>query len=153
MIRKKTDTSFYKFSGTYKTYNPFFFKPKRLQILLEETQVEYDDSLNTKDTVFIYQLQAYDDDNDKSLKEIKKEFEKIHRQNNKKFYDSKSDEEKDGVEITAAGHDYFVAMHWLSPLSIAWAKIISRHEIVLALTLRFKISANEAVLPAVVFTQ
>src|SRR5437870_249615 len=35
-IQKRTDTSFYTFYGTYKSYNPFFLKPKRIEILLQQ---------------------------------------------------------------------------------------------------------------------
>lgn len=151
VVQKRTDTSLYSFSGIYKSYNPFFFKPKRVEVLLEETSIQYDDSLHTTDTVFMYQLMAYADDDDKSMKEIKKEFEKIHRQNNKKFYDSKYWEEKKVNEVTVAAHHYFVALHQLSPLSVVWGKLEKSHETVLNITLRIKMSGNETILPAPFF--
>jgi hypothetical protein len=149
-IRKKTDTSFYTFHGTYTGYNPFFFKPKRVEILLEETPVEYGDSLHTADTIFTYQLLAYANDDATGADDIKKEFEKIHRQTSRKF-DSNYKEFRDGDEITVAIHNYFVPLHWLAPLSIAWGRLKNSGELVLNITMRIKMSGNRSVLPAALY--
>ncbi len=57
-IQKRTDTSLFYFSGIYKKYDRFFFKPKRVEIILQEQSIKYIDSL-LPDTLFIYQLIAY----------------------------------------------------------------------------------------------
>lgn len=146
--RKRTDSTLYSFNGVFTNYNPFFFKPKRVEILLEETPVQYDDSPAGTDTLFTYQLIAYADNTNKGKEEITREFEKIHRQNKNKYYDSNYREIKEGDEVTITLHNYFVPAHLLSPLSIALIKLKQTNEIALNLTLRFKLSENKAILPA-----
>jgi len=144
-LKKRTDTSLFYFSGIYKNYNPFFFKPKKIHIELEQVSVNYGDSL-VNDTIFIYQLIAYADDTEKGKQEIKKEFEKIHRVFNKKFYDSNYQDVKSGDAITGGTHNYFVAYSPLAPASTQW--ILQDNEALLNITLRFKASENRAVLAA-----
>jgi hypothetical protein len=99
VIHQKTDSSFFSFEGTYTNYNPFFFKPKRVEVLLEETPIIYKESPDAIiDTIFNYHLIAYSDNSTAGVKEIKKEFEKINRQYKKKFFDSNYAERKEGEE-------------------------------------------------------
>ncbi|MET0392549.1 MAG: hypothetical protein ABW019_05385 [Chitinophagaceae bacterium] len=147
VVRKKTDTSLYVVHGIYTSYNPFFFKPKRVEVMLEETPVEYNDSLHTTDTIFTYQLMAYADDNGDGRREIIKEFEKIHRQVNRQL-ESNYKEVKEGTAVTAAVHNYFMPLYFLSPLSLAWGRLDTKQELVLNITLRIKVRANQTVLPA-----
>lgn len=142
--KKRTDTSLFYVSGLYKKYNPFFFLPKKVQILLQEASVNYGDSL-TNDTIFIYQLVAYADGTEKGEQEVKREFDKIHRVFNKKFYNSNYQELKNG-ESPGRVHNYFVAYSTLAPATILWTKL--DNEFVLIITLRFKASENKAVLAA-----
>ena len=146
-IQKRTDTSLFYFSGLYKNYNPFFFKPKNVQILLQEVSVKYGDSL-VNDTIFIYQLVAYADGTEKSEQEVKREFEKIHRVFNKRFYNSNYQDLKNG-ETSGGLHNYFVAYSGLAPVSIAWGKL--GNDFILNISLRFKASENMAVLAASIY--
>lgn len=147
IIKKKTDTSFYAFYGAYKTYNPFFFKPKRLEILLQETSIGFSDTAKAADTIFQYQLMAYVEDDKKGREELMKAFEKIHRQTKRKFFDTGYKEVMKGNEITGAWHNYFVPYYSLAPLTVIWSKLQDQHELVLNLTLRFKTEANQTLLP------
>jgi hypothetical protein len=144
-MQKRTDTSLFYFSGIYTNYNPFFFKPKKIELLLQETSVNYTDSL-PHDTIFIYQLLAYADSNDKGQQAVKKEFEKIHRVFNKRFYKSNYQNLKTGEVITGGLHNYFVSYSGLAPVSVAWGKL--ENDFVLNISLRIKYNANRAVLPA-----
>lgn len=144
-IQKRTDSSLFYFSGIYKNHNPFFFKPKKIQILLQEVSVQYADSL-VRDTIFVYQLLAYADGTEKSQQEVKREFEKIHRVFNKRFYNSNYQDLKTGETIAGGIHNYFVAYSALAPVTIIWTKL--DNEFVLNISLRMKASENRAVLAA-----
>lgn len=146
-ILKKTDTSFYTFYGTYKTYNPFFIKPKRIEILLQEVSVGYGDTAKAVDTIFQYQLLAYLDNDKKGREDLKKEFEKIHRQTQRKFFDNSYKEMTKGNEITGGFHNYFVPFYSLAPATVLWSEAKEKQELVLNLTLRFKKEGNETILP------
>lgn len=144
-IQKRTDTSLYYFSGIYKNHNPFFFKPRKIQILLQEEPLHYGGPL-ASDTIFVYQLLAYADSMEKGEQEVKREFEKIHRFFNKRFYNSNYQDLKTGDTITGGLHNYFVAYSALAPATTLWTKI--DNEFVLNIILRFKASENRAVLAA-----
>jgi hypothetical protein len=145
-IQKRTDTSFYSFYGVFKTYNPFFFKPKRIEIVLQEASVAFSDSAKAEDTIFTYQMLAYLEDDKKGREELRKEFEKINRQTKRKFYDTAYKEKMEGNQITGAWHNYFVPYYTLAPLTILWSELKDRHELVLNITLRFKTEVNEVFL-------
>jgi hypothetical protein len=150
-IQKRTDTSFYLFYGTFKTYNPFFFKPKRLEIVLQEASVGFSDTAKATDTIFVYQLIAYLEDDKKGREILQKEFEKIHRQTKRKFYDSGyKDVVKDNV-VKGAWYNYFVPYYSLAPLTVLWSEVKDRHELALNLTLRFKTEVNEVFLPMPIY--
>jgi hypothetical protein len=144
--QRRTDSALFYFYGAYKDYNPFFFKPKRVEILLEEISVKYTDSL-PNDTIFVYQLIAYADAS-KGKQEVKKEFEKIHRQYNKKFSNSNSQDLKTGDEISGGLHNYFVPFAGIAPVTTAWGYLTHTNEYVLNITLRLTSSENRAILPA-----
>lgn len=146
VLNKRSDTSLFYFSGTYKDYNPFFFKPKQTKILLQEQVIELDNESKKTDTIFTYQLITITDNTPKMLRDIEKEFAKMHRQNKGKFYSTNHEELKEDGKYTFIINHYFVYNCVLSPLSIGWGKIEGEDEAELALTLRFKMEGNEAVL-------
>lgn len=145
-MRLRTDTSLFYFYGWYTNYNPFFFRPARVEVSLEEVPVQYVDSL-PGDTLLIYQLTAYAEPGEKGLKEVIKEFEKIHRKYNRRFFDSNYKEFDKNSNLTGAIHNYFVAFHGLAPLSVAWGNTERGKEPALNITLRMKTSENRTVLP------
>jgi hypothetical protein len=143
--RKRTDTTLFYFSGTYSKYDRFFFKPKKVEILLQEQPMKYVDSL-PPDTLFVYQLTAYADSTSSGQQDVKREFEKIHRIFNRKFYESNyRNLETEGFG-TGGLHNYFVSFSTLAPLTTAWGKI--KDEFALQITLRLKINANRGMLAA-----
>jgi hypothetical protein len=146
--RLRSDTALFYFYGVYSQYNPFFFKPVRLEVLLEEVPFQYSDSLPAQDTLLVYQLVAYGKRGEEGQKEIKKEFEKIHRRYKGQFFDSNYKEFKQNDTIAGAMHNYFTPLNILSPLSIAWGNMEGTGEPVLNITLRFKTSQNRTILPA-----
>lgn len=111
-----------------------------------EAPIQYNDSLPS-DTILVYQLLAYAEGNDKGERDIKKEFEKIHRQFNKKFHGSNFQDLKTGNEIKGGVHNYFISYTAIAPVSVAWGKV-KDNEFVLNLMLRIKTKENVAVLPA-----
>lgn len=149
-IQKRTDTSLFYFLGTYSKYDRFFFKPKKVEILLQEQSLKYVDSLPS-DTLFVYQLTAYAESNSSGQQDVKREFERIHRIFNKKFYESNyRNLETEGFG-TGGLHNYFVNFSTLAPVTTAWGKI--KDQFVLQITLRIKTNANRAILAASLYDQ
>ena len=142
----RTDTSLFYFSGVFNDFNPFFFKPKRIEIVLQEVPVQFIDSIPA-DTILIYQLLAYTEGNTRGEEEVKKEFGKIHRKCNMKFYSSNFQDLQVGKEIKGGVHNYFLGSSNVAPLTVAWG-LWKENEFVLTLMLRLKTKENVAVLPA-----
>ncbi|MET0462931.1 MAG: hypothetical protein ABW007_07245 [Chitinophagaceae bacterium] len=144
----RTDTSLFSFQGLYAQFNPFFFKPGKVQIMLRESPVQYIDSMPPGDTILVYQLTAFGEETEKGIKEVKTEFEKIHKKYRNRFFDSNYNELKDANgKIIGAVRNYFVPMHGLAPLTIAWGILDNTTRPVLNLTLRLKTNNNFATLP------
>jgi hypothetical protein len=146
-VQLRTDTSLYFFHGIYPAYNPFFFKPVRLEVSLAESPVQYSDSLPVGDTILIYQLTAYAEPTEKGLKEVKKEFEKIHRQYGRRFFDSNYRDIQENGNKIGGTRNYFVPMHLVSPLTITWGLISETNQPVLNIALRLKTINNQPALP------
>lgn len=136
-IQLKTDSAFFYFHGAYKNFRPFDFVPDRTEIKLAEKEFS-DDSLHTKDTVFVYQLLGYSDKGKPGLDSIKNEFSKFNRHYGKHFIVEAYDIKKGSVivggrrdyyvngkgsVIIGGRQDYYVYGINDSPLSIAWSKI------------------------------
>lgn len=138
--RQRTDTSLFYFSGIYTRFNPFFFKPARVEVTLAQLPVQ--SGSMPADTVLVYQLMAFADSSQRGQAEVRQEFEKIHRQFRRKFYKSLSQELQPPGEI----RHYFVGYTRLSPVTLAWGKL--EHEFVISLVLRIKQQNNQALLPA-----
>ena len=146
-IRPRTDTSLFSFSGVYDRYNPFFFKPVRVEVSLLETAIQYSDSLPLSDTIFLYQVRAFADSGRVGLQEVQKEADKINRQYGRKFY-QKNTQELGGEQPWGVLTNYFISYYGLAPLSVVWARPQDGEGAMLALVLRIKMSENEAVLVA-----
>ncbi len=145
---QRSDTGLFYLHGYYSTHKPFFFKPKKIEVVLAEVEMQYSDSLPYKDTIMIYQLVAYSENTQEGIKDVKREFDKIHKLINKGFSSSKYQEQKAGDDISAAWINYFVATHALAPVTLMWGKTKGIDEAVLNITIRMKTSYNRAVLAA-----
>ena len=144
----RTDSTLFSLRGNYTGPNPFFFVPKRMELALRERRVDYQDTLSTSDTVFVYQLSAFVHADEKGLKEVKKEFEKVHRQNFRKFSQKEFEDLKTGDKVDGGLYNYFLNGFGLSPFSIAWARLENSDDYVLSIILRFKVIDNVAELAA-----
>lgn len=146
-MRLRTDTSLFYFYGIYEKFNPFFFKPVKVEISLVESQVQYSDSLPPGDTLLLYQLTAYASPTAEGEKEVRKEFEKIHRQYKNRFFDSNYREIKNNGAVIGGIRNYFVPMHGVAPVTVAWGIMENSKQPVLNIEVRMKTQNNFAVLP------
>jgi len=120
-MRKRTDSTLFYFQGQYKNFSPFSFLADRTEIRFAEKEFVLDDSLATRDTLYVYQLLGYN--NGKvGLEAVKEEFSKFHRRYAKHFITDTSSI-RDGSEILGQTENYFIPMLPTSPLSASWAKL------------------------------
>ncbi len=142
-VSKRTDTTLFYFTGKYKTYNPFFFKPAFTEIILAETEA----TDSTGGIIYIYQLIAHSKNDKDGQKDVVSEFEKLNRKYGKGFTDDQLRTLKNGDEKSAVIHDYKIDNTDYIPMSIAWATKKETDEVILVLTLRFRVENNICFLP------
>src|SRR6185436_4976454 len=128
-------------------HNPFFFKAKRTSVIIAESEIALNDSLELYDTIITYQVAGYTNAGLAGEEDVKQEFEKFEKKYLKKFITNEFNELKTGTVINGAIRNFFVKYSFLAPLSVAWQKITDKNENVFVITLRFKVSSNIAVLP------
>lgn len=147
-IEKKTDSSLFYFEGTYNSpnYNPFFFSPKRIQVILTEMEVKLDSALT--DTIFAYQLLAYANDSKEGKEEITREFEKIVKHGKASFARSKETHNPSEVKYSGSTWNYFDNAHAVSPFAVSLFGPDENKEMCLVLTLRMDTYNNMAMLAA-----
>jgi hypothetical protein len=150
VFEKRTDTSLFYFEGTYKSFNPFFFKPTRVEVTLSQTPVKLD-SLRS-DTIYTYQLIAYNNSTPENLIDLKKEFEKINRHYKNAFQKTDFVENPWETEYTGGLYIFYDKYHVVSPFLLSWRGPDKNKEICLMLTIRMDVEENEAVLPIPFYT-
>jgi hypothetical protein len=145
ILEKRTDSSLFYFQGTYTSFNPFFFKPKKVHVVLTELSVDLD-SLQ-RDTIYNYQLFAYNDDTKEGVQELKKEFDKIFKRYKGSFQSSQYTESPAESQSAGVTYNFFDALHGVSPFAISWLALTQKKEICLVLTIRMDTYNNRAILP------
>ena len=140
---RRTDTSFFFLTGTYKNFNPFRFTPRELRLIVAEEEIVHTDSLKTQDTIMNLQLLAISDSGEVNSKTVEKEFKRFHNNQEKRFSSStpNSFKEKDG-SLTTKAYNYFVSPFSIAPITIAWGILPDTNQYAFTITIRFKIKEN-----------
>jgi len=143
---RRTDSSFFYLSGTYKNYNPFQYTPKELRLVLAEMEIIHDDSLMTHDTIMNLQLMGITDSMAAGKKMVEKEFKRFHNNHADRFSSNtyNSYKSKDGT-IIAEIYNYFVSPFSIAPVTIAWGILPENNQYSFTITLRFKVKENIAI--------
>jgi len=146
-MKKRTDSTFFFLSGYYKRFNPFDFIASETQLRMAETEIVYNDSLHTIDTIIIYQILGLTERGAEGLAKAQKELTRFHKRFSRDFSRSEYKQgERDGV-ITAAIYNYFFYGLQVAPLSIAWGKMPDDDRYTFTISLRLKIKENFAAIP------
>lgn len=147
-LKKRTDTSLFYFHGTYKTHSPFFFKPKRVEVSLSEASIRLNRDSVKADTIYLYELVAYNDYTETGIKEIKREFEKIHKRYKNAFYkNALTEDTATNSDMHWAVYNFFSPSHFIAPFSVSWMGPDENKEISLVLTIRIDNRDNRTILP------
>ena len=143
-LDRRTDTSFFFMSGTYKNFNPFRFKAKEVRLTIAEDQYIHSDSLKTLDTIIYIQLMGITDTMPANQPMVKKEFTRFQKIYSSAFWkDSYNKNEKDNKLIWELTN-YFIYPFSISPITVAWGRIPETAEYVFTITIRCKVKQNMA---------
>ena len=142
---RRTDTTFFFLSGTYKNFNPFHYPSKELKLVLAEEEIIHTDSSKTHDTIMNLQLLGKADSGAVNSKLVEKEFKRFHKNQADRFSSNTYDtfEEKNG-RITAEIYNYFVFPYSIAPVTIAWGILPDTNQYAFTITIRFKVKENVA---------
>lgn len=141
---RRTDSSFFYLSGTYKNFNPFSYPVKETRLIIAEEQFMHKDSLQKTDTIINLQLMGITDTSGKSQGLVQKEFRRFHRNHHEDFWDfSNNNFSKNGV-TTAEVHNYFIYLLTVAPVTIAWGFLPESSQYTFTITIRIKVIENEA---------
>ena len=116
-----------------------------MEVVLNEVIIDQD-SL-PRDTIYAYEIFAYDNDTREGEQEVKKEFEKIFRHYKNNFDSNKLILNSADGKLPGATYNFFDPRHAISPFAVSWFGPTERKEFCLVLTIRFDAYLNEAVLP------
>ena len=143
---RRTDTSFFFITGTYKNFNPFRFAPKELRLIVAEEEIVHNDSLKTHDTIMNLQLLAISDSGETNSKLVEKEFKRFHNSQADRFSSNTSNsyKEKDG-SLTTKAYNYFLSPFSIAPVTIAWGILPGSNQYAFIITIRFKVKENAAI--------
>jgi hypothetical protein len=146
-LNKRTDSNFFFLRGHYTDFSPVAFTLKKTEIRVAEVEFNHADSLHTLDTMIVYQLLCITDSTDKGKDQVKKEFIRFQRRfgndftSNEYKYTNGADGQP-GMEL----YNYYFSIYSISPITVAWGKMIDGKDYVFTLTLRMKQVENQAAL-------
>lgn len=141
---KRTDSTFFYLSGTYKNFNPFRYPAKEVRLIIAEEQFMYGDSLQITDTIINLQLMGITDNGPNNQEEVQKEFKRFHKNHHADFWNFTNNYfSKKGV-TTAEVHNYFIYLLTVAPATVAWGHLAETGKYTFTITIRLKIKENEA---------
>lgn len=141
---RRTDSTFFYLTGTYKNFNPFRYTPKELRLVVAEEEIIYSDSLHTHDTIMNLQLLGIEDSATLNSKAVEKEFKRFHNSQSDRFSDNKYTSLGGKSGITGEVYSYFVFPFSIAPVTIAWGLMPETNQYSFTITIRFKVRENLA---------
>lgn len=143
-FNRRTDSTFFYLTGTYKNFNPFRFTPSELKLIVAEEEIIYSDSTKTHDTIMNLQLIGLIDTNITSARLAEREFKRFHQSQSKRFDDFIHKTLGGPQAIKGEIYNYFVSPFSISPVTIAWGPMPGTRQYTFAITVRFKVMENQA---------
>jgi hypothetical protein len=136
---RRTDSSFFFITGTYKNFNPFRYLPKEIRLVVAEEEIIHVDSLKTHDTIINVQLMGISDTGFVNSKAAEKEFKRFHNNYVARFSSSIHESLDEIGEV----YNYFILPLSISPVTIAWGRLAT-NQYTFTITIRFKLKENIA---------
>lgn len=141
---RRTDSTFFFLSGTYKNFNPFQFQAKEVKLIVAEQEFVHTDSLQTLDTIITIQLLGIADTNISSQPSIAKEYARFFRKYSAGFWKYTYNKSEQGNKTGSEISNLFIFPFLISPITVAWGQMPVSKEYVFTITLRCKVKQNLA---------
>lgn len=144
VVNQRTDSTFFYFSGTYKRFNSFIYRPTTLKLIVAESEFAPSDTSSYKDTVVYCQLLVTADTTERGRDFVKKEYSRLLRKSTPEFYHSSYALGSQSNAHSGELSHCFIQPFAVAPLTIAWARNKDTREYTLSISLAMKVKANEA---------
>jgi hypothetical protein len=144
VYNRRTDTSFFYLTGTYKNFNPFRYETKEVRLIIAEEPFTHADSLKTLDTIINIQLMGITDTGIAKRQAVSKEFSRFHKNQSAGFWKNTYNSFQSKGEVTAELYNYFIYPFSISPVTIAWGEIPGTGQFIFTITIRCKVKQNIA---------
>jgi len=143
-FNRRTDTSFFYLTGTYKNYNPYHYPIKEVRLVLAEETFVHDDSLHSLDTIINIQMLGITDSTVTTLSNVSKEYTRFIRNHAANFWRSTYSYAKHGNKTTAEVTNLFIYPLTISPISAGWGQMPDTKQYTFTITIRCKVKENTA---------
>ena len=141
---RRTDSSFFFLTGTYKNFNPFHYPVKEVRLVVAEGQFIHSDSLKTLDTIITIQLLGITDTASSGKANVTKEFKRFNSKYASAFWNYSYDKIEKASQLNAEVYNYFIYPYATSPISGAWGHIPGTNQFTFTITIRCKVKENIA---------
>lgn len=142
--QRRTDSTFFYFSGTYSRHNPFIYRPSTIKLIIAEAEFRASDTSAHVDTVVYCQLVVTSDSSTRSEAFVQKEYNRLLRKCTPRFtYDTYGLGAVNSAQKGQVAHCFY-APFAVSPLTVAWGRNEATREYVFSISLRMKVQANRA---------
>lgn len=143
-VNRRTDSTFFYVSGTYRRYNPFIYRPTTVKVIIAEAEFSDSDTSNYKDTVVYYQLLVTTDSTPQSRQFVEKEYNRLLRKGGRNFsHKTYAPRLENNASEGAITHSFSPPFN-VSPLTLAWGREADTRLYAFSLTLLMKVKENRA---------
>ncbi len=141
---RRTDSTLFFLSGTYKNFKPVQFVPKEIRLHVAEETIFHTDSLKTLDTIINLQLIAIADSSVFGMKEVQKEFKRFNSSQSRHFSSSTYKFYPNDGPLVTETYNYFVFPFSIAPTTVSWGLLPDSRQYAFIVTIRFKLKQNIA---------
>jgi hypothetical protein len=151
VFQRRTEDKPFHFSGRYKNFSPFRFKPGQVIVTLADVAIDYGpevtDTALRFDTILFYSISTLTEPGEDGKSTVQKELKWFHRRFGMSFgqshYEYGGDKENPGYEK----YSYAVLPGATRALSVFWNRVEGNDQYAVSVVLLLKIRNNEAGLP------
>lgn len=141
---RRTDTSFFYLTGTYKNFNPFRYQAKEVRLIIAESQFLHTDSLKTLDTIINIQLLGIAGPGLSDRAVVIKEFDRFQNKYAKDFSSYTYKKNESANVKTAELYNFYIFPYSISPITSAWGQLPDTDNYTFTITIRCKVKQNIA---------
>lgn len=141
---RRTDSTFFFLTGTYKNFNPFRYQAKEVRLTIAEESFIHADSAKTLDTIINIQLMGITDSGSLHQTEVSKEYTRFIKKYGTQFNYMNHYKGEPGTKINWELSNLFIFPFSISPVTIGWGQTPDDIHYTFTINIRCKVKQNIA---------